>query len=75
MSDFSKEREQILKEIEWCVGAIDYVYQNCDQYSEFFEPVSDAWLLVRQLKKGLENLFEQLELEQADSDTKKLKHE
>ena len=68
MSDFSKEREQILKEIEWCVGAIDYVYQNCDQYSEFFEPVSDAWLLIRQLKKGLENLFEQLEAEKFPPD-------
>ncbi len=60
MSDSSK-LEELRQNMEWTMEAIQYIYDNCDENSEFFEMACDARLLFIQAKRGLENLLQQLE--------------
>lgn len=65
MSDSSKlsEIEELRQNMSWAMEALQYIYNNCDENSEFFEMVCDARLFFMQANMGLENLLRQLPVE------------
>ena len=65
-----KQIAKIQEELLWVSQSLQYIYNNCDECSEFFEMVSDAWLIFNQVKKEVENLLQQLPEESlSDQDT------
>ena len=70
MLDSSEQIQRIREEMQWTSQAIEYIYKNCDEESEFFEMISDAWLLFNQARRGMENLLQMIELSQLDQDKK-----
>ena len=42
--------------LRYCEQAMNWLYNNCDENSEFFEAVSDAWLFFNQAKRAIEAL-------------------
>jgi len=63
MSSFSNKEQatKIREEMQWTHQALQYIYNNCDEESEFFEMVSDAWLLFNQARKDMETLLQHFE--------------
>ena len=48
----------IKKKMRDCHTAIQWAYDNCDENSEFFEAISDAWLLFNQANRAVESYLE-----------------
>ena len=72
MSSLSERKAEALQYMEWTQYSLDYIYNNCDENSEFFEMVSDARLMFFQAKRAAENLLQQLPEESlSDQDTPK----
>lgn len=60
MSSLSEKKAEALQYMKWTQYSLDYIYNNCDENSEFFEMVSDARLMFFQAKRAAENLLQQL---------------
>ena len=63
MLSLSEKKAEALQYMEWTQYSLEYIYNNCDENSEFFEMVSDARLMFFQAKRAAENLLQQLPAE------------
>lgn len=60
MSNLSKY-EKIKQNMADCAIAMEYLYNETDENSDFFEPVADAWILFMQAKKEVEKLLAEID--------------
>ena len=62
LSDMSLEEKKVYvsQNIEWTFDAIKYIYDNCDEDSEFGEMIFDAYLLFSQARTAIHSLLSEL---------------